>query len=163
MNDGVLTLVFYALAIVAAGSALMVILVRNIFHSALFLILSFMAVSGIFVMLQADFLAAVQVLLYAGAIAILVIFAIMLTRDTTRGNPSNQETASVFIIGIVLFLLLLVVIRSTVWPVSAIPPLETTTEALANAIFYRFVLPFEAASVLLLAAMLAAIVLARDD
>ena len=163
MNDGVLTIVFYILAVVAVGSALMVLFVRNLFHAALFLILSFLAVSGVFVLLHADFLAAVQVLLYAGAIAILIIFGVMLTHDTARGNPSNRQFASALIIGVATFLLLVAVIRSTVWPVSAIPPLETTTEALAGVIFYRFVLPFEVASVMLLAAMIAAIVLARED
>jgi NADH:ubiquinone oxidoreductase subunit 6 (subunit J) len=82
--------VFWVLSIVAIGAALGVVLVRDLFRAALLLALVFFTVAGFFVLLSAEFLAVVQVLIYVGAISILFIFAVMLTRDVRRGNPPNR-------------------------------------------------------------------------
>ncbi|MFQ5873350.1 MAG: NADH-quinone oxidoreductase subunit J [Dehalococcoidia bacterium] len=161
MDVGI-AIAFWILAVLAVGSSLAVVLLRDIFRAALFLILSFLAVAGIYITLQADFLAAAQVLIYAGAISILLIFAIMLTRDTQRGNPSNRLMApGLFLAGVILSAII-VAVFTTDWPESAESAPEASTRVLADALFNKFVLPFEVASVLLLAAMLGAIVIARE-
>ena len=88
-----IAIAFWILASLAVISSAAVVLLRDIFRASLFLILSFLAVAGIYIILQADFLAVAQVLIYVGAISVLLIFAIMLTRDTQQGNPSNRLSA----------------------------------------------------------------------
>ncbi len=83
-------IVFWFLGVISVGAALGVVLTRDLFRAALLLIVVFVAVAGFFVMLSAEFLAVVQVLIYAGAISILIIFAVMLTRDVQRGNLPNR-------------------------------------------------------------------------
>ena len=83
-------IVFWFLGAVSISAALGVVLTRDLFRAALMLIVVFVAVAGFFVMLSAEFLAVVQVLIYAGAISILIIFAVMLTRDVQRGNLPNR-------------------------------------------------------------------------
>lgn len=152
---------FWALAVVTVGSALLVVLLRNVFHAALFLVLSFAAVAGLYVMLNADFLAAVQILLYVGAIAVLLIFGIMLTQDVTRSNTSH----SLWPIGLGvagLFLVVLLTALSRIdWPDTP-RPAQPTAAPLADALFSHYLLPFELASVLLLAAIVGAIVIAKE-
>ena len=102
MDVGV-AIAFWTLAVLGVGSSLAVVLLRDIFRAALFLVLSFLTVAGIYIILQADFLAAAQILIYVGAISILLIFAIMLTRDIQRGNPSNKFLVpGLFMAGIIL-------------------------------------------------------------
>ena len=153
---------FWILAIMGVVSSAAVVLLKDIFRASLFLVLSFLAVAGLYVILHADFLAVAQVLIYAGAISILLIFAIMLTRDTQRGNPSNRLMAPGLFLAGVICSAIIVAVFTTNWPESAESPPAATTELLADALFNKFVLPFELASVLLLAAMLGAIVIARE-
>ena len=108
-------IVFWILAVVAVGAALGVVLVRDLFRAALLLVVVFMAVAGFFVLMSAEFLAVVQVLIYAGAISILIIFAVMLTRDVQRGNLPNHLQ-----IPAVLFSAVLVVVATdTNWDLTA--------------------------------------------
>src|SRR6185312_13922593 len=87
------TVAFYVIAVVMVGSALAVVLLRNIVRAALFLALFFGLAAGIYVLLNAEFIAIVQILIYAGAVTILVLFAIMLTRNSMsrQSNPSNKQ------------------------------------------------------------------------
>ncbi len=82
--------VFWLLSLVAIGAAIGVVLLRDLFRAALLLVVVFVAVAGLFVLLSAEFLAVVQILIYAGAISVLIIFAVMLTRDVQRGNLPNR-------------------------------------------------------------------------
>lgn len=159
-----LVIAFWISAVVAIAAALSVVLLRNVFRAALSLILCFLAVASIFVTLSADFLAAVQVLIYVGAIAVLIILAIMLTRDVQRGSPSNKLRIPAFIVAILFLGAVSFAMLNTQWPVSGIPPQEPTTAALAGKLFSEggFILPLEIAAVLLLAAILGAIVLVRE-
>ena len=120
--------------------------------------------AGIFVTLSADFLAAVQVLIYVGAIAVLIILAIMLTRDVQWGSPSNKLRIPAFIVAILFLGAVSFAMINTHWPVVSIPPQEPTISALAGKLFGEggFILPLEIAPVLLLAAILGAIVLVRE-
>jgi NADH-quinone oxidoreductase subunit J len=106
---------FWLLAVVAIGAALGVVLVKDLFRAALLLVLVFMAVAGFFVLLSAEFLAVVQVLIYAGAISILVIFAIMLTRDVQRGNLPNRLQIPAVLFAALLLSALVMVATDTGW------------------------------------------------
>ena len=149
------------MAVVAVGSSLAVILLRNIFRATLFLVITFLTIAGLFVTLNADFVAVVQILIYAGAISILLIFAILITRDVQEGNPSNQLQVPGMFLGALLAVTLAVIFVNTNWRLSPEEPLDRTTNAIADTLFDSFVLPFEIASVLLLAAVIGAIVVAR--
>ena len=156
------TIVFWILAPVAIGSALGVIFLRDMFRAALFLVVTFLTLAGLFLTLNADFVAVVQILIYAGAISILLIFAILLTREVQRGNASNRLQAPALFLGVLVIVTLVVVFLNTDWRLAGDNPPAGTTKALADSLFNSFVLPFEIASVLLLAAVIGAIVLARE-
>jgi NADH-quinone oxidoreductase subunit J len=141
----------------------MIIVARNLLHAVLFLILSFIGVAGLYITLSADFVAVAQVLIYAGAIAVLMIFAIMLTPLSDRGNTENYLRApAVVICGLFVTAITFVVLK-TDWHLAARGPFDTTASAIGEALIDPFVLPFEIASVLLTAAMIGAIVLVRED
>ncbi len=184
--------VFWLLSVVAVGCALGVVLVRDLFRAALLLVAVFIAVGGYFVLLNAEFLAVVQVLIYAGAIAVLIIFAVMLTRDVQQGNQPNKLQIPAGFLAALLLAALVVVAIDTQWnflpeeerqsvelvqtsAVTAIPT-EALEEAgitgaaeqeaiqsagLADLLIGKYVLPFEAVSVLLLAALIGALALVR--
>ena len=159
-----LDILFWLLATVSVGAALAVVLLRDVFRSALSLVLCFLVVAGIYITLSADFLAAVQVLVYVGAIAILIILAIMLTREVQRGSPSNKLRIPALGVAIVFLGVVVFAMVNTPWQVVSTPPLEPTTSAMAFRLFGEggFLLPLEIAPVLLLAAILGAIVLVRE-
>jgi NADH-quinone oxidoreductase subunit J len=185
-------IVFWFLAVAAVGAALGVVLVRDLFRAALLLVVVFVAVAGFFVMMSAEFLAVVQVLIYAGAIAVLLIFAIMLTRDVQRGNLPNRLQIPAVLFSALLLAALVVVAITTDWkPIPqetqaqaalvqtqavkpVMPRVQTSPAAapegrmapqgglLADLLIEDFVLPFEAVSVLLLAAVIGALALVRE-
>lgn len=166
------SIAFFLVSLLAVGGALGVVLSRNLIHGALFLIVSLFGGAGLFVLLSAPFLAAVQVLVYIGAIAILVIFAVMLTRSmTSMREVFNSQWWVSAAVGVLLFGLLVVgVVLPVFGPGSAIAAqpttdLTATTTDLGIALVSGngYVLPFEVASLLLTAAMIGAIVIARDN
>ena len=108
-------IVFWFLGVVAIGAALGVVLVRDLFRAALLLVVVFIAVAGFFVLLSAEFLAVVQVLIYAGAISVLIIFAVMLTRDVQRGNLPNRLQIPAVLFAALLLAALVVVSTETGW------------------------------------------------
>ena len=159
-----LDIAFWILAVVGIAAALTVVLLRNVFRAALSLILCFLTVAGIYVTLSADFLAAVQILIYVGGISILIILAIMLTREVQHGSPSNKLRIPAFIVAIIFLGVVAFALVNTTWQVSTVPPLEPTTSALAGKLLGEggFILPVEIAACLLLVAILGAIVLVRE-
>lgn len=159
-----LTIAFWALAIVGVLSALGVVLLGNVFRASLSLILCFIAIAGIYITLHADFLAAAQILVYVGAISILILLAIMLTRDVQHGSPSNKLRLPAFIVAILFVGTVTFAVLNTRWQVSSVPPQEPTTSAIAGLLFSveGFILPVEIAPILLLAAIIGAIVLVRE-
>jgi NADH-quinone oxidoreductase subunit J len=168
------TMVWWAVAAGTAAAAVLVVHLRDLLRAALALVVAFLGVAGLFVMLNAEFLAAVQVLIYAGAISILIIFAVLLTRDVQQGNPSNRFQLPAFLLAGALVSLIVFVAVQTDWPLlgSASLPAEVQAEAekvyantapwLGRLLTREFVLPFEAASVLLLAAILGALVMVLE-
>jgi len=160
-----LEIAFWILSIVTITAALAVVWLSNIFRAALCLILCFLAIAGIFVTLSADFLAAVQILIYVGAIAILIILAIMFTREVERGSLSNRLKVPVLVIAVLFLGVTIFAVVNTSWQVVSLLPQEPTTAALANKLFGNngFVLPAEISAVLLLAAIIGAIILMREE
>lgn len=161
--------IFSAATLIGAA---MVVWSRNLVHSALYLILSLFGVAGLFVLLSAPFLAAIQVLVYIGAIAIIIIFAVMLTRSMTRiSDLFNRQWWLGAITGGLLFVALLLGVILPVWgPNGTLPNQPASTDvATTREIGLQlvsgngYVLPFEVASVLLTAAMVGAIVIARES
>lgn len=159
-----LEIAFWILAVVGIGAALCVVFLRNVFRGALGLILCFLAVAGIFVTLSADFLAAVQVLVYVGAISILIILGVMLTREVQRGSPSNRLRIPAFIVAALFLGLVVYAMVNTPWQIASEAPLEPTTPALGALLFGEggFILAVEIVPILLLVAILGAIVLVRE-
>ncbi len=159
-----LEIAFWFLAVIAVIAALAVVLLRDVFRAALSLVACFLMVAGIYVTLSADFLAAVQVLVYVGAIAVLIILAIMMTREVQRGSPANRLRIPALVVAVVFFGAVVFALVNTPWPVAGTPPQEPTTSVLAGRLFGEggFILPVEIAPVLLLAAILGAIVLVRE-
>jgi NADH-quinone oxidoreductase subunit J len=165
-------LAFGAFSFLTLVGATMVIWSRNLVHSALWLILSLFGVAGLFVLLSAPFLAAIQVMVYIGAIGILFVFAVMLTRSMTNlPDLFNRQSAVGAVVGGLLFVALLLGIILPVWgPDGTLPNLpasenvaDTRQIGLQIVAGNGYVLPFEVASVLLTAAMVGAIVIARED
>jgi NADH-quinone oxidoreductase subunit J len=159
-----LTAAFWIIAIVMVAAALAVVFLRNIFRAALMLILCFIAVAGIYITLSADFLAAVQILVYVGAIAVLIILAIMMTRDFRKGDPANKMQIPVAIVAAAILGFLIYAVTAAPWKISTASPLTPTTQPLATALFSQngYILPVEIGAVLLLAAIIGAIVITRE-
>jgi len=186
--------VFWILSVTAVVGAFGVVMVPDLFRAALRLIMVFIAVAGFFILLSAEFLAVVQVLIYVGAIAILIIFAVMLTRDVQHGNLPNRMQLPAAVLAALLFAALVAVAVGTQWEflpaeqqervdlvqTSAVTTLtgdvlteagitspeeqsEVQTAGLADLLISDYVLPFEAVSVLLLAALIGALVLVRPN
>jgi len=161
---------FWILAVVSVGAAVAVVSLRDIFRAALCLILCFFAVAGLYITLNADFLAAVQVLIYVGAVAVLIIFAIMFTRQYQRGSPgSRMRVAAFFVAGCLMLIMVISFVGTTTWPELTtvsndvqISAGEATTAGIARVLFEGdFLLPFEIAGALLLATIIGALVMAR--
>jgi NADH-quinone oxidoreductase subunit J len=156
------TVVFTVLALLALGSAGVVAFSKNIIHSALALLGTFLGVAGMYVTLSADFLAATQILVYVGGTLTLILFAVMLTariEDMKVSNPSQGLMVGLGLVG-VLLLVLGKVAATTDWAISKRPAVPSTAK-LGHAFLSDYLLPFEVGSVVLLAAMIGSVVLAR--
>lgn len=156
---------FYLFSFLIIVAALAVVTMRNIFHCALFLILCLFSVAGIYVLLHAEFLAAVQVLIYVGAVSILIIFAIMLTsRLAGRDVPmANEQTFLGGFMSLVLLFTLVYALKETIFRVTAQAPAPQTTLRIGRMLLTDYVLPFELVSVLLLATLIGAIIISRQE
>lgn len=159
-------LVFYVLAACVIMAALGVVALPNIVHSALCLVLTFVGVAGVYFYLGADFIGLIQILAYAGAISVLIIFAVMLllSRDVSESNPSlprGKFLAAVFS-GLFAFLLM-VSIYSTSWNLAGKAEFKDSIGKIAFMLMGDYVIAFEIAAILLLAAVIGAIILARGE
>lgn len=168
LAEGVQIVSFGLLALMMIGAALGVVLFSNIVYSAFLLGAVFTSMAGIYLLLNADFVAAAQLLIYVGSVNVLILFAIMLVNKREKfaqvGNSALRQLVTA-VVGVALFALLGTMILSTPWPVNqgAIAPNSATVEAIGKHFFTDFLLPFELASLLLLIAMIGAIILARRD
>jgi len=158
--------VFVILSAIALVGAVGVVTTRNLFRAALFLVLSFIGVAGFYILLEAEFLAMVQILVYVGAIAILIIFAIMLSQRLMEPGykASNEQWVWAVVAAVALFAVLAFILLKVGWPTAeASVPSGTITE-LGKALVDpdQYLLVFEVASMLLLAALVGAVVIARE-
>jgi NAD(P)H-quinone oxidoreductase subunit 6 len=157
-------LIFYAAAALTVGAAVLVAVLPNIIYAAIALLFAFAGVAGLYVFLSADFLAATQVLVYVGGILILILFAVFLSNrisDVKISNPGRFRLPAAAIC-LVLFGVLSYVAVSTPFAVKT-PVYHPTTADLGELLMTRYLLPFEVASVLLLAALIGAAFLSRPD
>jgi len=145
--------------------AVLVVTVRNLVRAAFWLLPAFLGVAAAFLLLGADFLAMVQVLIYAGAIMLLLLFVLMLTRSPgdARVPQSNRLTLWAGVLCTALALAIVVITGASYWPVASSAPAPGFTRAVGEALLGPYLLPFEVASVLLLSAMVGAIVIARKE
>ena len=158
MDAGLVTFSF--LVVLVLGGAFGVVITRNVAHAALYLLMSLASVAGVFILLVAEFLALVQVLIYGGAITIVLLFALMLTRAEEFSNVrDNPQWAVAGVAAISIFVVLSGVIFSNKLDVQQ--PIGPGLEELGAELFTNWVVPFEIASVVLLVALIGAIILAR--
>ena len=157
--------VFYLVAAVTVVSAAMVAFSRNIIHSAFSLLGTFAGVAGIYVFLGADFVAAVQLLIYVGGILVLILFAVMLTHRITDVKITNRAAGRIpaLLIVAILIGLLIQTIRETTWSKAKEIAFAPTASQIGDLFLQNYLLPFELASLVLLAALIGAVVLARKE
>jgi len=162
-----LQVMFILFSLITVAGGLYTVLARNLFHAALGLVVTLAGVASLYVLMEASFLAAAQVLIYIGAIAILIIFAVMLTEGVMGKSPLKDRWSYVVTIPVVLGLLgvMALTLYRFNWPQAAPAPVPADSvvrlgKALVDPNLYA--LPFEVASVLLVAAMIGSIYVARD-
>jgi NADH-quinone oxidoreductase subunit J len=184
----IIDIIFWVIAASSIVAAIAVIQLKDLFRAAMFLAVSFLGVAGLFVLLRAEFLAIVQVLIYVGAISVLIIFAVLTTKDVEHGNPSNRLRVPAVVLAVLFLAVTAFVVLKTEWRLidDVVPStaagatatgegvlsaetveeverlFENTIPRIAALLLRDYVLAFEAASVLLLAAIVGALALVRD-
>ena len=171
----VVDIAFWVIAVSTIIAAVAVVQIRDVFRAALFLVVAFLGVAGMFVLMRAEFLAVVQVLIYVGAISVLLIFAIVTTRDVEQGSPANRLWVPAGVLGALFLAGVIFVVVATEWQLideaadldeatveSASDVFANTIPTLASLLLRDFVLAFEAVSVLLLAVIVGALALMRE-
>ena len=166
MGDVVGSLIFLIFALLTVFSAYMVVSSRNIVHSALFLALTFVGVAALYVLLDADFLAAAQLLVYGGAVAVMIVFGVMLTLRSGNAENSNPTSGNALFGGIAAFctfvVFAVVLFSATPWRTAGeTSGYQSTAGDVSWLLLTKYVVPFEGAAVLLLVAMVGAIILAK--
>lgn len=156
--------VFFLVAALTLTAAFATVLLRNVFHAGLALVGTFFGVAAIYLMLEAEFLAIVQVLIYIGAIAVLILFAIMLTRGLMKNEDSgmNKQWAWAAIAISTLFLGMFIVILQVPWLLNSSVIATDIVPFLGTELLTTYLLPFEIVSVLLLATLIGAFIIARE-
>jgi NADH-quinone oxidoreductase subunit J len=130
---------FWVVSISVIVSSFAVVQIRDLFRAALFLVLAFVGIAGMFILLRAEFLAVVQILIYVGAISVLIIFAILMTRDVSDGNPHNRLRIPASILGLVFFVVFTFVMVQVDWNVQPVPePIPDTPQSDSVEIFTKF-------------------------
>ena len=157
-------IIFYFFAVLSVAASIVVVFSRNVIYSAFALMFTFLGVAGLYVLLQADFIAISQILVYVGGILVLLIFGVMLTRNITNielGAKKMRGLPASVIVGVFLGTLILLVTRTS-WNqvMSSGVPADTTT-ALGEELLTTYLLPFEVAAILLLIAVMGAAMIAR--
>jgi NADH-quinone oxidoreductase subunit J len=155
---------FDILAALVITGALGVVLVRNVVHAALLLILSLLGVAGIYIMLSVEFLALVQILIYGGAVTVLILFALMLTRAKdlqTRLDGDQKPLAAVA--AIALLGAFIAMVSQTKWPRDTGEITVIPFNDIGETLFNRWAVPFEIASLVLLVALVGAIVISMEE
>lgn len=161
-------IVFYLFAATMVGSALAILITRNIVRSAIWLLATLGSAAGLYLLLSANYVAAIQLIVYAGGVLVLIVFGVMLTAKSPflRFEPTAREIAIGVIVGVVLFAGLLTAMLKGPWPAvpEASPSADVATvSSIGNELLTTYLVPFELVSVLLLAVMIGAAYLARPE
>jgi NADH:ubiquinone oxidoreductase subunit 6 (subunit J) len=154
---------FYFYAIIAVGGAIALVTAKNLIHGAVGLLATLVAIGALYLLLGSEFLAAMQLFVYGGAITILIMFALMLAGPRVN-HEDRPARAVLWVAGVVCALFfagVAFVLLRTGWNVTA--PVVHTTESIAQILFSRYVLPFEIAGLSLTIALIGSIVIARED
>jgi NADH-quinone oxidoreductase subunit J len=156
---------FVVLALVGTASAIRLVTAANVVHAALYLVITLSMVAAAYLLLAAEFIAWVQILLYVGAIVILFLFGLMLTKAPIgREVLDNQSRGVAVVVAVAILAGLVFLIQDAYsWDEAKIEPVPASAAAVGESIFSTYVLPFEVVSFLLLAALIGAIVLSRKD
>jgi NADH-quinone oxidoreductase subunit J len=158
--------VFYVLAVISIAAAVGVVTVPNVVHAALFLILTLLGVAGFYILLSSEFLALVQILIYAGTVSILMLLALMLTRGAEQNLPSVGSGGTWpfgLVTAIVLGGAVVTAALDSDWPRDTGQVTMVSLQTLAGALFRDWLMPFEVVSIVLLVALIGAVVLAHED
>lgn len=161
-----ITVAFYFLAALTIGFSAVVVLSRNIMYSAFALLFTLFGVAGLYVLLNADFLAVTQLMLYIGGILVLIIFGVVLTSritgiDVKSGSLGKLQLAAAGVITLAIATSLIIVFASTTWYLAASEEVDSTVTQIGNELLTHYLLAFEAASMLLLLAIIGAALIAR--
>jgi NADH-quinone oxidoreductase subunit J len=157
---------FVVFAVIGTIGAFATVLARNVVHAALYLVVSLLAVGAVYLLLGAEFVGWVQILIYVGAIVILFLFGLMLTRAPIGRDAldhRNRWVGGLVALGVFAGLVFLIDDAFPIREEVAVPTFKGSTEVVGTALFSEYILPFEAISFLLLAALIGAIVLSRKD
>ena len=158
--------IFFLFAALAVGAAINVLIQKHVLYSALSLIVLLVSMSGLFILLEADFLAVINVIVYAGAIMVLFVFVIMLLNLPADEDGADRLRWLKFL-GIPMALFLLFMILATLWNVGVETLVERQTagtpEAIGRSLFTDYLLPFEVTSLLILIALMGAVVFAKKE
>lgn len=162
----IFSIVFYLFAVIIVVSAAIVVMSKNIMYSAFSLLFTFFGVAGIYVLLNADFIAVTQIMIYIGGILILIIFGVMLTSritgvDIKSGTTGKLQIAFAGVISLIIAITLIFIFANTKWFTSDLKPHQSTIEDIGKELLTNYLLAFEAASVLLLIAIIGAAFIAR--
>lgn len=158
--------VFYIFAVMSVVGGWVVIYSKNLVYSAFSLLLTFVGIAGLYGLLMADFIAAIQILIYAGGVLILVLFGVMLTArkssiEITQSNLPRLPGA--IISGLVFLLLMLVIFREQSWNSESNQGVNETVTVIGTLLMTKYLIPFELASILLLAALIGSVFIARKE
>ena len=155
-------ILFYIAAVLVLSGGIGVVVTRNIVYAAFSLLVSMMGIAGVFLLAFAEFLALVQILIYGGAVVIVILFALMLTRiDDFRDISDNPNRPLAFVVSLVLFAMLVASLAKTPTPEGDRSPVSMVE--LGESLFTDWAIPFEVASLVLLVALVGAIVIVRRD
>jgi NADH-quinone oxidoreductase subunit J len=155
--------IFAVLGLAGLGAAVRLVTAKNVVHAALYLVVALAAVAGVYLLLAAEFVAWVQVLIYVGAIVVLLLFSLMLTRAPIgREALDNQQRGMAAVVAVIVLAGLAFLVQEAFGD-ARLDLRPTSTARIGDELFSTFVLPFEVVSFLLLAALVGAIVLARRD
>ncbi|MCX8010623.1 MAG: NADH-quinone oxidoreductase subunit J [Ignavibacteria bacterium] len=158
-------IIFYVFAITILGSAVIVVTSKNIIYSAFSLLFTFFGVSGIYILLNADFIAVVQLIVYVGGILVLILFGVMLTNKITNvqiKTDSIHVLPATIAVGIFAGILTSSLIRTN-WRVQESIPYDSTIGEIGKLLVTTYLLPFELAAILLLIALIGAVMIARKE
>lgn len=162
----IIEIVFYVFALIIIVSAMGVVFSHKLMYAAFSLLFTFFGVAGIYVLLNADFLAVVQIMIYVGGILVLIIFGIMLTTKVTDVESISGSTGKLLylssaVVSAILFFVLVYMFNTSSWNVYTTPYRETTLDMLGNALLTKYVLTFFMAAILLLVAFIGAAFIAK--